>query len=346
MKKALPAVGPLPTSISPLLVVSGALVLALLAAFIAWASFAPIDEGVPLAGVVVVESKRKPIQHIRGGVVSEVLVRDGQSVAAGDRLIVLDTRSELEQQRMIRSSIEALQAQRDGVLASLPGARDQATSLADTVNRLRPLVDEALYPRNQYDDLARRLIEARRQLSMQLAQADQLAAQIQEQTHRLASLSVEVDRAELRAPVGGTVMGLAVSAPGAVVTPGTPVLELVPDGDTLVIEAHVPPHLIERVHVGMEAKLRFIALDPRVTPVVAGRVSLISADLVQPKQADSTPHFVMRLDIDGTELRKLGAAPIQPGMPVEAIVVTGERPFFVYLLKPLSDRVATSLTEP
>ena len=50
--------------------------------FLAWAGFAPLDEGVVAPGMVVVEMHRRPIQHMTGGVVKRVLVREGQTVKA------------------------------------------------------------------------------------------------------------------------------------------------------------------------------------------------------------------------------------------------------------------------
>jgi membrane fusion protein, protease secretion system len=52
-------------------------------AFIAWAAYAPLNEGVPAPGMVVVDTKRKPVQHQGGGTLKEVLVREGQSVQEG-----------------------------------------------------------------------------------------------------------------------------------------------------------------------------------------------------------------------------------------------------------------------
>src|SRR5438552_1607998 len=58
--------------------------------FLAWAAFAPLDEGVPASAVVSVESKRKRIDHLNGGIVEKILVREGEQVAAGQELMVLN----------------------------------------------------------------------------------------------------------------------------------------------------------------------------------------------------------------------------------------------------------------
>jgi protease secretion system membrane fusion protein len=63
--------------------------LLLLTALITWAALAPLDEGIPVNGLVSFDTKRKAVQHPIGGIVKEVRVREGDSVTAGDDLIVL-----------------------------------------------------------------------------------------------------------------------------------------------------------------------------------------------------------------------------------------------------------------
>jgi len=70
---------------------AGVWVLALgLLGSIVWAAFAPLDEGVPTSGLVAIDTKRKAIQHLQGGIVSEVLVREGDAVKEGQVLMRLD----------------------------------------------------------------------------------------------------------------------------------------------------------------------------------------------------------------------------------------------------------------
>ena len=88
------------------------LVLGLLG-FVAWAAVAPLDEGVPTSGQVTIDTKRKAVQHLQGGIVSEVLVREGDEVQEGQVLMRLDdaaTRASYESVRQRYLSLRATEA--------------------------------------------------------------------------------------------------------------------------------------------------------------------------------------------------------------------------------------------
>ena len=72
--------------------------------FFAWASLAPLDEGIPLQGTVVVSGKRKAVQSLGAGVVSQILVREGQAVHQGEPLFRLD-------QTQVQADVQSLRAQ-------------------------------------------------------------------------------------------------------------------------------------------------------------------------------------------------------------------------------------------
>ena len=70
---------------------TGLLVLAVgFGGFLLWAGLAPLDEGVPTQGMVTLDTKRKTVQHLSGGIVKEVLVQEGQQVKEGQPLLRLD----------------------------------------------------------------------------------------------------------------------------------------------------------------------------------------------------------------------------------------------------------------
>lgn len=83
-----------------------------LGGFLIWAAFAPLDQGVPTMGTVSIETKRKPIQHLQGGIISEIFVQEGQDVSKGDPLLTLnDTtlRADFESIRQQFFSLKAIE---------------------------------------------------------------------------------------------------------------------------------------------------------------------------------------------------------------------------------------------
>lgn len=311
--------------------------------FVLWAMLAPLDEGVPLSGQIVVDGKRKPVQHLSGGIVSGVHVRDGDLVRAGDVLLTLDIVVQSGQRAMVSSQREGLQAAIQGLQARIPQRQAQVLSLQQELAGLAPLVSEDLFPRNRYQDMQRQLADLRAQLSGSQAELAQARAQLAEADKRLSVLGTEIQRAEIRAPATGVVLASKVSSAGAVVSPGDVLMEIVPRDDALVIKARVPPHLIEQVRPGLPAQLRFSALDPRRTPVIDGRVDQVSADTIT--DSEGNVFYEARFSASPDEVARLGKVQLQPGMPVEAIAVTGRRTFLNYLVKPMQDHFAMALKE-
>ena len=87
--------------------------------FLLWAAFAPLDQGVPASGTVAIETRKKTIQHSSGGVVKDVLVKEGQWVKEGEVLMeVSDTQARannetIKQAYLSQRAVEArLEAER------------------------------------------------------------------------------------------------------------------------------------------------------------------------------------------------------------------------------------------
>ena len=199
-----------------------------------------------------------------------------------------------------------------------------AETLDAQLKSLAPLVQAGYYPRNQYLDLQRQYEDA--QSKLKVAQD-------------------ENRRTEIRAPVSGTVMGVSVHTVGGVIGPGARIMEIEPAGDTLVLEAQIPTHLIDKIHAGLEADVRMSALNQRTTPVLSGIVQWVSADRFQDPQRPEIAFYTARIELAPDTPKLLHGEKLQPGMPAEIIIKTGSRTFWNYLVKPIRDRAALSLKE-
>jgi HlyD family secretion protein/epimerase transport system membrane fusion protein len=146
----------------------------------------------------------------------------------------------------------------------------------------------------------------------------------------------ELERTVARAPVSGTVVGLQVHTVGGVVRSGETLLEIVPDRDQLVVEIKVRPMDVHNVRIGHRTQVRFSAFKQRSTPTLTGHVATISADaLTDPRSSE--PYYLAEIEVDVAELSRLGHVTLQPGMPCEVMIETGERTALAYLLEPLAD---------
>ncbi|MFN4329338.1 MAG: HlyD family type I secretion periplasmic adaptor subunit [Limnobacter sp.] len=163
------------------------------------------------------------------------------------------------------------------------------------------------------------------------------------------SLRFDRELAEVKAPVSGTVVGLKVHTEGGVIKSGDILMEIVPEGGKLIVQAKVPPKAIDKVFKGLQADMRFSAFNRATTPIVQGTVTLVGADLVTANfndpNAANAGFYLAQVETNATGLQKLADLQLQPGMPVEVIVKTGERTFFSLMAKPLTDRFARAFNE-
>ena len=131
---------------------------------------------------------------------------------------------------------------------------------------------------------------------------------------------------------------------GGVIAPGQKLMDVVPVNEPLLLETRVPPHLIDRVRAGIPVDVRFSSFAHSPQLVVQGKLVSVSGDLLVDPQTNAS-YYLARVAVTQEGLQKLGKRSLQPGMPVEVVFKTGERSLLVYLLHPLTKRIAASMTE-
>ncbi len=417
------------------------IVLVVFGGFGTWAMVAPLSSAAHAPGVIAVENYRKTVQHLEGGIVKSIEVRDGQTVEKDQVLVTLEDtqpRAQLEVLRgqyFIMLAREArLVSQRDGLAhvnyprdllenqqdervedairvqnqtfrvrkaaqdnetslyeqqigqlqAKLAGLRAQKTSRDELVKSYRAeladfqaLLKEGYAERQKVRELERNLANAEGQLGelvsnvaatdLQISETKIKILQLQKDLQRevakelaevqtslfevrekMQSVRDMVARTVMRAPQAGTVLDLQVHTLGAVVKPGAKLLDIVPHGERLIVEAKVSPIDIDRVQVGQAAEIRFTAFKMRDTPRVDGSLITLSADrLVDEADERKTPYYLARVEITPKGLQDLARHKLAlvAGMPAEVLINTGERTMFHYLVDPLKNTVARSFIE-
>ena len=407
--------------------------------FLAWAAYAPLDEGVSAPATVSIETKRRAIQHMTGGIVKALRVKEGQAVHTGDVLVELDDAparanfetvrqnymslraaesrllaEEAEKQSIVfhpdlvasasdpfvkqhmvtqtqlftarraalaaelgaaRESIAGFEAQITGIGAMLESRRAQAALLAEQTKGIRDLAAQGYAPRNQLLQLEQQQAELRAtiadleanrvratqsiaEIKMRMtlrrqeyhkeagAQLAEVRREVQAGAEKLKAVSDELGRVQITSPVDGQVVGIAVSALGAVVTPGQKIMDIVPKGETLLLDARVPPQVIDRVAVGDETDVRFSGFANSPQLVVKARLVSLSGDaLTEQISGNTISYYLGRVEVTPEGFKELGNRVLQPGMPAEVLIKTGERSLLTYLLHPLTKRIAASMKE-
>lgn len=249
-----------------------------------------------------------------------------------------------------------------------------AAVIREQIQAVTALTREGYYPKNRLLDLQRNLESVSAELSEVIANRARMEASARETEAKLRALDSEharevedqlaeavkrlvalqdqyaavkdhLEKTEIRAPEAGIVMNLRVRSVGAVISPGQGILQIVPKDAAYVVEAGVSPADIEDVHVGAEAVLRFMAIDPKKSPTFDGTVLYVSPD-VQYDENHRTNYYVIRVSISSETLRTVAAMgkEIIPGMPVQVTVKKASTTFFAWLWKPFTDRLAVAFT--
>jgi len=349
--------------------------------FLLWASLAPLDKGVPLSGTVAVSSNRKAIQHPTGGIIEDILVKEGDIVKTGQTLVTMnDTQTktlaevsrvqyitaratearlaaEREDKRSITFPAELESARNDPRVAAnislqnlLFASRRTAIQselriLKEQLDSMRDLANEGYVARNRMLDVERTYVQRQQEYQKEVrTQLSDVQKEAESLKMRLVGLDFDLANVEVKAPVDGTVVGLNVFTRGGVIGPGFKLMDIVPSDDLLVVEGQVPVHLIDKVHPDLKVELIFSAFNQNTTPHIPGIVTQVSADrLVDEKSGQ--PYYKLRAKVAPEGMKMVANLHIRPGMPVELFVKTGERTMLNYILKPIVDHLKMSLTE-
>ena len=169
-------------------------------------------------------------------------------------------------------------------------------------------------------------------------------AQLNDAQQRVAASQDKLNRVIIKAPASGMVLGLATHTENGVITPGRPILDIVPQGAELIIEAQVSPMDIDRVTVGLQAEIRFSAFKQSQTPKMEGKVISLSPDRITDER-NGNAYYLAKVEVTPDSLKNLGDLQLLPGMPAEVLINTGERTLFRYLAQPASNFFARSFIE-
>jgi HlyD family secretion protein len=299
---------------------------------------------------------------------------DAQEALASERkLFELRRNARLGQKDQLQQRIKQLQEQITGLTAQqdaktkemslidqeLEGVRDLWAKNLVQINRLTSLEREEARLQGERGQLIAAAAEAKGKIAeteLQILQVDQeftrdvakelreTDSKIGEYVERKVTAEDQLKRTDIRAPQNGIVFQSTANTVGGVITAGDPVMLIVPEMDTLLVEAKVEPRDIDQVQFGQPVVLRFSAFNMRTTPEINATVVRVGAD-TSTDQRTGQSYYLVRVAMTADEIKRLGDVKLTPGMPVEAFIQTGERTMISYLVKPLHDQLMRAFRE-
>ena len=364
------------------------LLLAVLVVAVTWAAVAQVDIVAKASGRVVPDGREQVIASLEGGILRELLVREGQQGAAGQPLALLDpTRVEAAQaegqaRRLALQGTQArLTAEAGGKPLKFPADLPVAVVQGETESwqaRQRALNEAVATNRRSMALLQRELAMAEAMSAKGLMsevevmrvrrQVNELDLQTQERINRfrqdasgelvrvrneLAQLMEQMvvrddalRRTTLLSPVNGLVKQIRMNTLGGVVPAGAPVMEIVPVGDRVLVEARIRPADIGFVQVGQRVEVKLSAYDYTVYGGMKGVVQSISPDALGDPDRAANPdatwyRALVRTDRATLGRRAKGDGPegkvlaVLPGMTGTVEIRTGERSVLGFLLRPM-----------
>lgn len=245
-----------------------------------------------------------------------------------------------EQQRLIAEELTGLKSIADKGFASMNRVRQLERAQADLQGQEAQMVAE-------YARAGQGIGETRMQSlsvsSDRLAQVENdlkdTQSKLSETLPKLVATREQLERSQVRAPATGQVVGLQVFTVGGVVAAGQKLMDIVPDGRELVIQAQLNPTDADDAYAGQSAQIRFASVHNRSLPLFTGRVRTVSADSFTDEKTGRS-YFRAEIVVPEAELRRvrsvLGRGELRPGLPVEAVLTVRKRTALQYLLEPLT----------
>jgi HlyD family secretion protein len=265
----------------------------------------------------------------------------------------------LEEIRGLSAQQKAKAQEIDLINRELQGVRELYKNNLVQISRLTQLEREAARLEGEQAQFIAAIAQSNRRIAeieLKVIQVDQdlssevakemreIDAKIGEFIERKITAEDQLQRVDIRAPQDGSVFQLSVHTIGGVIAPGETIMLIVPEADSLSVEAKVNPQDIEQLQLKQKSVLRFTAFNAATTPEINGYVSRISAD-ISSDQRTGLNYYTIRISMPPEEVAKLGEIKLVPGMPVECFVETGERTVISYLLKPLRDQLMRAFRE-
>jgi adhesin transport system membrane fusion protein len=363
-----------------------------LIALVIWAYYGRIDQVTRAPAQLIAQGRTQLVQSSDGGVLTQLHVKEGDTVKAGQLLATLqkeraaaavsDSSAKVAALRITLARLQAevyntplkfepsLLVYKDYIRNQTDLYNKRQTAFKDDIAALENILkfaDDELRINTQLEasgDVSRaeilRLqrsvadikaqISSKRNKYFQDAQAEMTKAQeeLSSQTEQLKDRSQVLEHTELTAPVDAIVNNIRINTLGGVVRAGETVMELLPAGDHLIVEAKIPPSDIAFVALGQPTSIKLDAYDSSIYGSMRGEVTYISPDVLVEETRQGTASFYrVRVTVTGKEFSgsKADAIRLRPGLTATVEIKALDRTVLSYLTKPITKTLTQSLGE-
>ena len=328
---------------------------------LAWLALAKTEEIVTAPGKLEPLGVVKDVQMPVGGVVNQVLVKEGDRVKKGQLLLKLDTEATQDRKASVEKTIQFKEQQlslkqeelsrylavndtEQQVLRDSLVLEKEVLSRLDKLNREGATAElQFLQQRNKVQEVAGQLEQAKverlRQQAILEQGARELSSNLADLRSKLIELNVNIRYQAIRAPEAGLVFELKPKSKGFVAETSEPVMKIVPF-DRLEARVEVPSKDIGFVQVGKAADISIDSFPATDFGVLQGTVRKIGSDALPPDQLKQFYRFPVDIRLNSQQLKlKSGAnLPLQVGMSITANVKLRKVTYLQLLLSDFKDK--------
>lgn len=328
---------------------------------LAWLTFAQTEE------VVVAPGKLEPIGDVKtiqvpvGGVLDQMLVKDGQRVGKGQVLLRLDSETTKDREQSLKQTIAAKKQQlllkevelerylnlNDTEQSVLRQNLALETEILDRLESLKKVGASAelqyLQQRNKVrevqGDLSRTRVDRQRQVAILQQSVEQLRGELADLQSRLTELRVNIRYQDIRSPVDGVVFDLKPTGPGFVAQGSEPVMKIVPYNN-LKAKVEIDSSKIWFVRAGKPVEISIDSFPSSDFGVLHGTLQRIGSDALPPDQLKQSYRYPAEIALASQQLKlKNGATlPLQVGMSLTANIKLRKVSYLQLLLGEFKDK--------
>ena len=274
----------------------------------------------------------------------------------------------------LSAAVEQRRRDYDEAQATIASLKSSLALAQNQVDMLEPLAAKSIVPQTELLNAKRETTEIRGKLAAAQQGASRASAAISEAQAQVAEAGLQFrqealdernqliakmavnseslrgaagrrQRSEIRSPANGIVNDVQVTTEGGFVQAGQKIMQVVPIGDKLLVEARVAPRDIAFIKVGDRANVKVTAYDFAIYGGLSGRVVQVAPDSIY-DEATKEAYFTVVVETDLAFLRNgKRRLPITPGMICDVEVVTGKKSVLSYLFKPFLRARSEAFTE-